>query len=191
MGYLQTIVNYINDAIAGLCDNKKIIGIAQGMPRTNGDKIEIFPSYVNDDGEGVYVGPDDDFDLITYHKVNSIIASKGRLKSSYGDDGLHDVHSARISLVVFGRRDKLRMSNDEVAVQIHSLFPEAATKEMIKSMQLRAANINVKDINLNDMQVFAEEYQNVPFFLKPEQFLFKLNYNIESAFLKRCFTNKC
>jgi hypothetical protein len=66
-------------------------------------------------------------------------------------------------------------------------MPVAASKQLLKDLTFRAANINVKDINLNDMQVFMEEFQNMPFFLKPEQFLFKINYTIESAFLKKCF----
>ena len=153
-------------------------------------KTELFPSYVDDNGEGLYVGPDDDYDLIVYHRVNGINVGKGKVQSSFGDDNLQDIHIARIGMVVFGRRDVLKLGNDEMAVFLHASFPEAATKEMLKELSFSASNINVKDINLNDMQVFMEEFQNVPFFLKPEQFLFKINYTIESAFQKRCF-KKC
>jgi hypothetical protein len=189
MPYLKTIVDFVNGALKEElpASNALVIGIAQQLPRTNGEKIELLPSYVDNNGEAVYVGPDDDYDLIIYHKINSITVSKGNIKDSYGDDNLFDINVARIGMVVFGKRDVLKMSNDDLAIYLHAAMPVAASKQLLKDLTFRAANINVKDINLNDMQVFMEEFQNMPFFLKPEQFLFKINYTIESAFLKKCF----
>jgi len=192
MPYLKKIVAFINDHLPDVLPsaNVKIVGIAQQLPRLNGEKIELLPSFVDDNGEGQYVGPDDDFDVIIYHRVNGINVGKGNIKDSFGDANLYDTNVARMSMVVFGKRDLLKMSNDDLAIYLQAAMPEAATKEMLKQMSFRAANINAKDINLNDMQVFMEEFQNMQFFLKPDQFLFKLNYTIESAFLKKCF-KKC
>lgn len=194
MAYLKKIVKYINDGIKGCLPECKslVVDIAEQMVRPAADgKLEIFPSYVNENGEGVYVGPDDDYDVIIYHRINSIQTGRGRVQESFGDDNLKDTHVVRIGMVVFGMRDSLKLSNDEMAVLLHANFPDAVTKEMLKELSFSASNINVKDINLNDMQVFMEEFQNVQFFLKPEQFLLKMNYTIESAFLKRCFKKCC
>jgi hypothetical protein len=192
MSYLKKIVGFINQELqANLLNdscysNSKIIGLCQVLPRQKGERLELLPSYVDNDGEAQYVGPDDDYDLIIYHRLNRIAVSKANLKS-FGDTRQLDANSAQMSLVVFGLRNKLKLSNDELAVRIQANFPQAATKALLTEMTFQACNININDIILNDLQVFQEEFQNIGFFLKPDQFLFKVNYTIESAFLKECF----
>jgi len=169
--------------------SRKMIGIAQTMPRiTSGGVIELLPCYVDNNGNIEYVGPEDYEDLIIYHRVNSIVNGKANLPS-FGDIHQTDAHIASMSMVVFGRRDHLKLSNDELSIIIQAGMPEAATRQLIQAMNFMACNINVKDIILNDLLVFREEYENIVYFLKPEQFLFKVNYTIESAFLKKCFIN--
>lgn len=195
MPYLKCIVDYINKTLneelfAGDCfSNRKVIGLAQSLPKNSGEKIQLLPSYVNNDGEANYVGPEEDYDLIIYHRITSILVTRANLKA-YGDTRQLDANVAKIGLVVFGRRDKLKLTNDELAILLQASMPQAATKEILKQLQFQAANINLTEIVLTDLQVFQEEFQNVTYFLKPEQFLFKINYTIESAFLKECF-KKC
>jgi hypothetical protein len=196
MPYLKYIVNYINQTLDqqllndDCFSNKKVIGLAQLLPKINGDKIQLLPSYVDNDGEAQYVGPEDDYDLIIYHRITSILVTKGVLKS-FGDVRQSNVNIAKVSLVAFGRRDRIKLTNDELAILLQAAIPDAATKEILQQLQFQAANINLTDIVLNDLQVFQEEFQNVEYFLKPEQFLFKINYQIESAFLKECFKTNC
>lgn len=195
MAFLKTIVQFINTQLntALLSDakysNKSIIEIAQSLPRDAEKGLQLLPSYVDNNGEAVYVGPDDDFDYIGYHRVNNWTPAKSATLKAFGDAKSVDVNLVRMSYVVFGRRDKLQLSNDELAFYLQMAFPEALDKSLITSLQLKACNINITDIILNDLQVFQEEFQGIEFFLKPEQFLFKINYTIESAFLKKCFTN--
>jgi hypothetical protein len=193
MPYLKTIVKYINEALQEkvlsrdtFC-RQKVVGIAQSMVRFNGENKELLPSYVCEKGEAHYLGPDDDFDIIIYHRVNSLAVQKGIINKGFGDSKGYDVNTARMSLVVFGRRDKLRLTNDELAIYLQSAIPEAASSDLMDSLQLKACNINVNDIILNDLQVFNEEFQNIDYFLAPEQFLFKINYSNDSAFLKECY----
>lgn len=197
MPYLKYIVNYINQTLDqqllndDCFSNKKVIGLAQSLPKTNGDKIQLLPSYVDNDGEAQYVGPEDDYDLIIYHRINSIPIGKATNLRAYGDTRQLDANVAKVALVVFGRRDKLKLTNDELAILLQAAMPEAATKELLTELQFTSTNINLTEIVLNDLQVFQEEFQNVEYFLKPEQFLFKINYQIESAFLKECFKTNC
>lgn len=192
MAYLEQIVKVINDAILEELptDNVHSICLAQQMIRIEGDKKTIFPCQVDKDGEGIYIGPDDDHEIILYHRVNNITVGKSSTIKTYGDNKAADVHFANISLVVFGQRDKLKIRNDELALRIHGAMPEAMEKDMTKKMRFFAVNVNVTEIILDDMRVFNEEYTSVGYFLKPEQFLFKINYRIESAFLKKCL-KKC
>lgn len=195
MPYLKTIVKYINQTLLKTVlndkrfQNSKVIEIAQALPRKNGKKLEYLPSYVDNDGEAKYVGAEDDFDLIIYHKINSIDVSKATVNKGFGDDTGYQGNVARMSMIIFGRRDKLKLTNDDLSLYLQSNIPEAVTKQLLVELQFKAANININSIVLNDLQVFQEEYPSFEFFLKPEQFLFKINYTIESAYLKRCFNN--
>ena len=197
MSYIATIVNFINAQLeAGFLkcsayDDKKVVGLAQILPRMQEEnKLEYVPSVVDNEGNAEYIGPEDDNDIIIYHRCTGITVGKAILKT-FGDNKPMDSNIAKMCLVVFGRRDHLQMTNYELAIYIQAAFPEAATKEILGELQFRAANINISEIILNDLQVFSEEFTNVVFFLKPDQFLFKVNYTIESAFLKACFTNEC
>jgi len=197
MPYLKYIVSYINQTLNqkllndDCFSNKKVIGLAQSLPKNSGERIQLLPSYVDHDGEAQYVGPEDDYDLIIYHRINNITIGKALNQRAFGDTRHLDAHVAKIALLVFGRRDRIKLTNDELAILLQAAMPEAATKEILKELQFQAANINLTDIILNDLQVFQEEFQNVTYFLKPEQFLFKINYTIESAFLKECFEKNC
>lgn len=199
MAYLKNIVDFINDGLnIGLLNkkefvNKLVIGIAQSMPKKNEDRggVELLPSYVDNNGEGQYVGPDDAYDYMGYHKVNSIMVGMTNVNKGFGDERGYRANVVKMSYIVFGRRDRLQMSNEELAFYLQLNFPEAAGKERLKQLQLKMCNIYVNDIVLNDLQVFNEEFQVIEYFLKPEQFLFKVNYTIESAFDKKCFTTCC
>ena len=197
MGYIKTIVDLINKKLDdGFLSkkrfvNKSVIGIAQSMALKNDNGIQLLPCFIDENGESKYVGPEDDYDFSSYHKVNFIGVAKALVNKGFGDGKGYDANVVRMSFVVFGRRDKLQMTNDELALYIQVFFAEAAEAEMLKALQLKACNININDIILNDMQVFNEEFQGVEFFLKPEQFLLKVNYTIESAFEKKCFNICC
>ncbi len=196
MPYLKNIVNFINISLQSTVlkdkrfQNSKVVGITQSIVRKKGDAFEYVPSYIDDKGEIKYIGVDDSFDIMIYHKVNTISVSKANVNKGYGDNTAYDANVARMSMIVFGQRNKLMLSNDDLSIYLQSSMPEAVSKKLLNELQFKAANINISDIVLNDQQVFQEEYQGFPFFLKPEQYLFKINYTIESAFLKKCF-NTC
>jgi hypothetical protein len=192
MSYLQKIVNEINQAVVPAGVNHSV-GIAQPLPRKSdeGNSIQLLPAYVDENGEAHYVGADDDYDTIFYHKLNRIVAGKSSINKGYGDAKPLDVHQALMSMVVFAQRNRIKKTSDELALELHMKFPEEASKLLQQQWQIKQNAIRVTDINLNTLQVFQEEYQNVGFFLKPEQFLIKVNYTIESAILKKCFINPC
>jgi hypothetical protein len=197
MSYLKKIVTLINDGLnegflnQKLFVNNKIIGIAQLLPRRENDKLELLPCYVSNNGDAQYVGPDADYDYLAYHRCLGITVAKANVNTGYGDAKGYDANSTRMSYVVFCCKNKIEKSNDEIALFIQANFIEALEKENLQDLQLKACNIKITDIVLNDLQVFNEEFQGVEYFLKPEQFLLKVNYTIESAFDKKCFKNCC
>lgn len=180
--YLSNIVDEINKPLFAGVPRKKLIGIAEPIVVTDKGKARTMPTYIDNDGNAFYVGPDDDFDILLYHKCNGITVRSAAV--SYGDENFI-VNTARMSMIVFGRRDTLRMRSDEAAVYMQSVIPDKATTPVYM-----ATNITVTDIVLATQQVFNGEFSGFDFFVKPEQFLFRLNYNIESTFSKACF-NTC
>lgn len=193
MSYLKDTADYINSYLnvqmlnRSVFQNQLISSIAQSVARHEGSNVEILPCLVDPNGEARYLGPDDDFDYMAYHKVNSFIATKSTFNKGYGDSKGLIVNQTKMSYVVFGNRSALIMSNDELAVHLQTHWPDKVSKTILTEWKLSYIDININDIILNDLQVFNEEYQGVEFFLKPEQYLFKVNYTIESAFDKKCF----
>jgi hypothetical protein len=192
MTYLEEIIAEINNAIVPELpsDNINSVGLAMQMVRVEGEKRTIFPCYVDKDGEGVYVGPDDDHDIIIYHRVNTITVARSTNLGKQGDSRGADVHIANVVLILFAQRNKVKIGSDDMAIIVQANMPDAMEKAWIQNKKFFAANINITEMSLNSMAVFNEEYSNVEFFLKPEQYLIKVTYKIESAFLKKCF-KKC
>lgn len=185
MRYLNDIVCEINDELRRVMpSNSKFAPIATQMMR-KGNNGKIFPSYVDNYGEGKYVGPEDDYDAIVYHRVNSLVP--GRILSTWGDGKSLEAIAAKMQLVAFGRRDKIKMSGDEMALKILASIPPKVSSPLISKLNFRSVEVKTADSNINSLQVFQEEFPDSGFFLKPEQFLIRINYTIESVFLKGCF----
>lgn len=193
MTYLNTIVKFINTSLEnGLLkkqpfQNRSVIEVAESFARIENNITQLLPGFVDDNGEIKYVGPDDEYSVIIYHKINTVGFGK-IVKQGYGDSTGVNTNLARMSMVVFGKRNELKLTNAEMALKLQAIFPESADKNLLQQLQFKKCSITTNDVVLNNLQVFQEEYQGVGYFLKPEQFLLKLNYQIESAFLKECFT---
>jgi hypothetical protein len=190
MNYIETISAYINSELNAVFDNPcitdaNIINIAQPLPRAKGEVVEVLPCYVDNSGEAAYVGPDDDYSLIAYHRINMIKTGKANAKA-FGDDKQFDANQAQMSLVVFGRRDILQMTAPDMAIYLQAAWPYTVPAAIRQALSFYQVNISINEILLNDMQVFAEEFKNIDYFVKPEQFLFKINYTIESIFQRGC-----
>lgn len=182
MRYLNDIACSINDGLsANLPYHKLLAGVTNSAKRGK----DLFPAYVDNHGEMRYLGPDDDQDIIIYHKVNTI--RFGKTGTAWGNGKQLEQHVAQMSMIVFGRRDKILMTADELAVMVQSVFPERLTNEALSNLNFKSVSFKATDVNINSLQVFAEEFPSTEYFLKPEQFLFRFNYLIESIFLKGCF----
>lgn len=196
MNYLNKIVRSINASLEQSCFKKKpfqnryVVDVCEVFQRNENEITQSLPGYINHDGEITYVGPDDEYNLIIYHKVNSIFFSK-LVKSAYGDSRGLDTQTASMSMIVFCKRDAVRITNTDMALLLQANFPEAASADLLQQLQFKKCSMAIGNAVLNNLQVFQEEYQGVGYFLKPEQFLLKLNYSIESTFLKECFNTCC
>ena len=181
---LTVFIAGINEQIAPLFKKwtgSQIHGMAQSMNREAGGKTETLPCLVDKKGEGIYIGIDDKYPVIIYHKAGQIIGTQ-KTGSGYGDSIADQVNTASISMVVFIDRKKIEMLPDEVAMMI-----QANLADGLKVKDYKSVTVRIQNIILNTQQVFASEYQNTPYKIKSSQNLFVINYQIESTFNKRCF----
>lgn len=159
-------------------------GIAVILPKKVGeDKFSFLPCILSDNGEAQYIGPEDYFDIIIYHRVLSMVPV---LKpTQYGRS--NNLYSTRMTMtmVVFIDMTKIGKLPHNLASEIILQMP----KSFIFNSQ--STNITVVQINTNSLQVFQEEFNgSTPYFLRPEQSIFRINYQIEGNLNAGCL-NSC
>jgi hypothetical protein len=181
---ISLIIDMINKELEKSFDRAKIYGLAQSIIRTQGNEQELLPALVDHSGDGVYVGFDDQFPLMIYHKMNSLVSALSS-QQGFGNAGPDQVNTYQNTMIVYLDRKKLKKLPDEVYMLIQSVFPEGMNIEPFKRISIRFSNVI-----LNSTQVFASEYQGNRYKLPPEKNLFAINYTIESIFKKGCF-DKC
>lgn len=184
---VTVFINKINEQIKPLFDKftgSRIYGLAQGIISSKSDKPVLVPAIVDKNGEGTFAGIDDVSPFILYHKANLINASI-QPNSGVGDSIGNLVYNYSNSMIIFLDRKKTKLLPDELVLFIQANLPETLKVDNYKSVNLR-----IQNIILNTQTVFASEYQNTMYSIKPEQNLFAINYTIESIFDKKCFA-KC
>lgn len=180
---INPIINKINEQLSKVFEGK-IYGLAQSVIRIIGNEAEIIPALVDYEGEGKYVGLDDTYPVIIYHKLNSLKTENAKYKG-YGDDNADQVNTYDNSLIVYYDRKKLKKLPDEMYLKI-----QISVQENLKIDPFKTVSIKFNNVILNSAQVFANEYRGTAYKLAPEKNLIAINYTVESTFKKGCF-DKC
>lgn len=188
MPYLEEIICLINENYNVVFKDKnfaqkKIYGITQPIARKN----EIIPAYL-EGRDWKYVGPDDTQNLILYHKLNSNVYEMVQ-NSSYGRRGGMDKCTSNLSLVVFGLRNKLNVSQYELERLVNQYLIEVISKQDLTKLKLQSVNIAPVSTNMDMNSVFNQEFKNIAYNLNEKHILFELKYQIEAIYIKDCFNN--
>jgi hypothetical protein len=151
-----------------------------------GKQITI-PAVMDSNYEAQAVSVDDTYPLIIYNKINgkSYATEPGK---QYGDGNSVMVERVDVSMVVYGKYPKLKLTLEELEALIISGFPSQLAKALIAPYKLDRVTVQPVSSELNPIAVFQKEYQGVEGFLAPEDILFSIRYVIESSFRKGCFT---
>lgn len=172
MNSIRNIISSLNESII-LPTGSEVNGVAELVPRDDKTLPEI---------DGNFVGIDDKFPVRIYHRlinVNSLIRSGTGVGRSVGDQ----VNTYSAAMVVFLQKERACLYPDELLLFIQSNFPERVTMNPYKSII-----VTFKDAVLDSQAVWAQEYKSgEDYRLKSNQFLFKINYSIETTFSKGCF----
>ena len=168
---METIVKQINDSIAewlsekGITPNAQLLAEPILIADRNGDKL--VPAIVDQYGEVNSNIFDDRFPIGFYHKLTGKDYSSDTSRG-YGSSK-SVVETANMSLVVYGLRSK-----------IHGQEVEQKIVDVINAIKGKHIG-TIKSISWDRNQVFAGEFSGIQFFLKPNIFLFKINYTISTT----------
>lgn len=178
------ITHHINDYLAKhvfscskVFEGTKLNEVAENAHREG--MTGSFPVIFDDRGSARYIGIDEDFPAIIYHRITAINFTPAT--SSYGDRAAQ-VTTASMRLVMYFDRRRINMSADEMVLFLHANFPR-----QLKIPKFGTVVVTIQNATPNNLQAFGNEYPGVTYFLKPEFSLINLNYTIESDVDPRCF----
>lgn len=180
---INKVLDIINDQLAGIQRGEKIFGIAASVLRMQGAVVERMPGVVKADGEIMYVGIDDVYSLMIYHKINSstIRQLSNGIGDNYGD--IRNVFS--MSAIIYWDTSRLNLYSDQMLLMLQSRMPLGIRG----IVDVKNINIVLTDANTNTHQVYQQEYESEEQ-LKPlpaHMHIMQLNYNIESTTNPECY----
>lgn len=197
MPLLDKIVDHINTTIKSSLttkqlQNNRLMGIATrylGDTPAEGAPAPVVPFIFDNDGNGRSVEFDETVNVSAYHRI---------ITNQYQDDpnGVRGDDKGRVCLsemvmVVCADRHKLQLSPIFLEAMLESAFPATITKPLLSEIKLYKCNIQLIGSVMDPLQVFATEYSQVPFFIKPHQAYFSIRYKVQSHFYPGCFIDCC
>lgn len=194
MAFSETFVQYINDSLkAGSLNSKKFQpgafhGIVSLVARKGlNDSLQLLPAIAHMDGNFKAVEPNDKFNVIIYHKViaNSYLYQK---QDSFGD---HYVIKStnEMAMIVWVNTKKAKLTAEQIEALFIAGLPQDLSPEKKKEIGIYSCKITPVATDMDKLRVFRQEYQNIPFFLRPEHCFFQLRYKAELTFDQACLLN--
>lgn len=190
MPFIKEIVSTINDHLkTNVLKTKQFqTGLYAGLAilsnkEIGANKFKTFPVMEVDGGKYEYVGPDDKYPIIIYHKSKN--ATYTKLKeadnSSFGDD--EDLkQTIQMQMVLFGIRPRLgNITAEDLESTIIANFPNSFVVNNKETITTPVSSV------LDKKTVFDNEFKNVDLFLREDHIFISINYTIESQFQKGCF----
>lgn len=198
------IIKYLNYyLLAGMTDirfaGKKAYGLTELRER---DKDLIIPAEILQSGELRYVGIDDTYPVIMYHRSYGSTISQDKASifnvgftdtiGNHGNKGIQDlVEKSEMSLFVFAQWKKVRMSISEFKDFIVGVIPGEIDKVSCSNIGIKSAFMILSSSNFNTIEIYSKEYKNNKK-LNPDFFLMEIKYSIECRFNKSCVkTSNC
>jgi hypothetical protein len=179
------ILDIINEGIAGIHVDERIYGLAENVTRETSSGYISMPGVVDINNEVKYLGVDDIYSFIVYHKITNatIVYNSTGYGENYGDA----VNTYLSSLYVYWDRKKIMLYPPDMLLLLQARMPVA-----IKGLKdIKQAVVLIGNANTNTQQIYQQEYSsNEPLTRLPEgKYIMQINYNIRITFNPSCFTN--
>lgn len=197
MPFIKEIVEFINLSLkGGSLNSEKLqpanyIGLTTVMvrqkPGANPNEPEYLPSYLDIHGKLQTVTVNNTLALQVYHK--QITNAYQYEKKSYGKG--HKVNSTtEISMVVITNSKIIKAQKDEVEQLIVFGLPQKLSAAVTSDLAIMQSKITPLASNMNQVEVFRQEFPNSDYFLNEEVSMFILRYKVELQFSQACM-EKC
>lgn len=172
MRSIRDIISSLNETIE-LPKGSEVNGVAELVSRDESTLPEI---------DGKFVGIDDIYPVRIYHRILSM-SSKIDTKGGYGNAVGDVVNTYSITMVVFLQHERAGRYPDELILLIQANMPDR-----LKIVPYKDIKVTFTGAQLDSQSTWVQEYRTgADYRLKSDQFLFKINYNIETTFSKGCF----
>jgi hypothetical protein len=193
MPFLDDIVKLINTGLKAnaLSDARfaagQLFGIATPVVREklSGGQRETLPC-IYDADEPQYIGIDDSYPIMIYHRLLRNTTRPAPAAQQFGDGQKFVQGNATLAMIVYADRLKIKMSPDALEALIAVGTQDEIPKTSYPSKGFSSMLVIPVETNFNTPAVFAQEYPNASFFLKPESILFQITYNVASQYRKDC-----
>lgn len=170
---IRDIISSLNELIE-LPKGSEVNGVAELVPRDDQTIPEI---------DGKFVGVDDMFPVRIYHRLISV-SSRVVPGTGYGNEVGFISNTYPIAMVVFLQHERAKLYPDELLLFIQSNMPDR-----LKGYPYNDIRVTFTGANLDSQSNWTQEYRSgIDYRLKSDQFLFKINYSIETTFSKGCFS---
>lgn len=170
---INDIVIWANEKLLPLMPGLKTYGIAKSAT-----KGETFMPYVDEK----YIGIDDTHPAQLYHKQLTI-SSTSVPSSGYGDNEQDLQNTYGMAMVVFFDEKKQGFNADSLYTYI-----QASITGRLKATEAKSIRVSVTSVNLNDPQIWAQEYGTNQYKLFGTQRLIQVNYSVVMVYNKECIT---
>lgn len=181
---IDDIINMINQEFGktfSAYQSIAIYGITELFTKTNKDNSTYtLPGIPDSKGEIKYVGIDDKYSLIIYHRLG-VATQVEQSVSSYGDERSNIITTYNNSLFVYGDRKINCASQSNLLELIQTSLPDTLSISGYKNILTK-----INNANFNTKAIFNSEYSGASSQLKPEKMLIQLNYQIETTASKNC-----
>jgi hypothetical protein len=193
MPFIHQIVNFINNELKASSLNKKKLqpihfyGLstleARSPKGTAQNQIELLPAIVNANGKAEFITPDSKYALQLYHKLHSKVYAFE--KKSFGNE--HYIKcTSEVTMVVFTNSKLTGVSKENIEPLIMLGLPQKLSAAVMASLNVNKCLITPIASNLNQNEVFAQEFSKSAYFLNEQLSMFSTKYKIEMSFSKNC-----
>lgn len=169
---IHTLNKILEQAVVSVAGKKcktTMLNLAEPVLVRNKDAETTMPAIVTDCGECFDVFGEADRSAVTiYHRMSNI-GYGGRGAGNYGSHTSY-TQTVDLSAIVYGRR----------------VIDQYSLEKALCAAISRQSDCVLVSSDFNAVQVFASEYQGMPFILNPNFFLFKINYRVIGTFDNRC-----
>ena len=198
MPLLNQIVQLINEGlkVKALSDKRFATGDYNGIAiPVYREKIggpagqrQSLPCVYQEGDSAKYVGIDDTMPIIIYHRLLRNTAPPQQAKNQFGDGNRWIKSSATLIMIVYADRSRINLSQDDLEALIISGMIDEIPRAQYPSTGVSSILVTHQETNFSAQSIFAQEYQNVDFFLKPESILFQITYTIGVQYSKSCLS---